>query len=227
MEYSSLEEAYPNVEMKKKSKKSKRMPLSYTEESADPDPDRQACRRMPYVEAFQDISANVPAILKANTHLNFDKESVPNYFGKGLDDTEPFANYSNVIGDDPTYRLNPDFTKQFLGQGLDKPAGVPPAEPNLDMEWKPLTAGGVTTASFKIAPPGPGPRRPPPAHEREHEPSGRDEELHKKIEDLYRRIAELDRQRSNKANAQTEVLMFVSSGLALILLLHGLTAGRG
>ncbi len=242
MEYSSLEEAYPNVETKhlnisdlgpetkKKSKKSKskQMPLSYFEESADIDPDRQGCRRMPYVEAFQDVVSPV-AIQMNNAKPN--KGSVPNYFGKGVDDTEAFANYSNVIGDDPTYRLTPDFiqnvelketgpnefAKQFLGQGLDKPAGAPnlPAEPNLDMAWKPSTAEGVPTAAFKVAPPGT-----PRAVE------GRDEELHKKIDDLYRRIADLDRQRNVRSNAQTEVLLFVGSGLALILFLHGMTAGR-
>jgi len=236
MEYSSLEEAFPNVETKKKSRKAKKMPLSYNEEVADPDPDRQGCTRMPYVEAFQDISAAVIKVPQPQA-------PTPDYFGKGVDTEEGFANYSNVIGDDPTYRLTPDFARQFLGVGLEKPAGVPPAQPNLNMEWKPLT-DGVPTASFRVPPAGPGPsgytadgpRGPKPFGPQGPGPQGqpfglgpghRDEELHRKIDDLYRRIAELDRQKNSGSNAQTEILMFVSSGLALILLLHGLTAGRG
>jgi len=229
MEYSSLEEAFPNVE-KKKSKRIKKLPLSYTEESADVDPDRQGCRPMPYVDAFQDISA---AVIKVPAS----QVKVPDYFGKGVDTEEGFANYSNVIGDDPTYRLTPDFASQFLGVGLEKPAGSPPAEPNLDMAWKPLTDGGVPTASFNVADvSGPelrgpkvlGPKVLGPEHvsaEVRSQNSG-NEDLHRKIDELYRRIAELDRQKHVGPNAQTEVLMFVSSGLALILLLHALTAGR-
>jgi len=250
MEYSSLEEAFPNVETKKKSKKGKKLPLSYMEETADPDPDRQGCLRMPYVEAFQDISAHVSEPIRAaptdlgipksvSAAMTTHKTQTSDYFGKGVDTEEGFANYSNVIGDDPTYRLTPDFAKQFLGVGLEKPAGVPPAQPNLDVAWKPLT-DGVPTASFKVLPPGPGssgytadgPRGPkilgtnvPGGQLFGPGPGHRDEELHRKIDDLYRRIAELDRQKNSGSNAQTEILMFVSSGLALILLLHGLTAG--
>jgi hypothetical protein len=229
----SLEEVFPNfggaperAEKKKKKKRSAEVPLPYLEEVADVDPDRPACKRMPYVEAFQDISANVlPGALKDVKKVAEAAKpvTVPNYFGKGVDDEDGFANYSNTIGDDPSYRLEPDFTQAFAGKGLQKPQGATtlPA-PNLNDSWKPLTANGVPTASFLEIPQPP----PPAVVARAPQAVASDEQdaMVRKIEFLYRRIAELDFQRSK--NSQTEILMFVGTGLGLILMMHLLTSSR-
>jgi hypothetical protein len=230
----SLEEAFPQCngpperEKKKKRKhRSSETPLPYLEEVPDVDPDRPACKRMPYVEAFQDLSggSTLPGALASMTKVANAKPvtKIPSYFGKGVDDEEPFANYSNTIGDDPSYRLEPDFTQMFLGKGLEKAQGTGslPA-PNLNDSWKPLTANGVPTASFlEIPQPISAPAPSIPSAIR---PSEESDAMARKIDYLYRRIAELDTQRGK--NSQTEILMFVGTGLGLILMMHLLTSRR-
>jgi hypothetical protein len=245
MEYSSLEEAFPRPEHKKKSKKSKQdtsdprhVPLSFVEETADPDPDRPFCNRMSVVDAFQDISTNLvdmPRVIKTNNvrERNFQPSEVPKYFGKGTEDEEGFSNYTHVIGNDSVYTSQKDFANQFLGEGLNKAqGGQQPSLPALSVvdKWKPLTESGVTTASFHQLP------EPPEPHpyadmianaRRDVNPSNEFTFLQKRIDYLYRRMAELEAQRgSSNPHSQTEILLFVGTGLGFILALHGLFRGR-
>jgi hypothetical protein len=213
MEYSSLEEAFPRYEPKKKSKKSRKVPL--VEETMDPD--RPFSQKMPYVEAFQDISANLPNIPKMTPVL----KDTPSYFGKDMDEEEGFT---NIIGNDPSYKLEPHFAGQFLGEGLDKSQGKQtlPAV-NVNDAWKPLTHTGVPTASFHYLPKEP--KLPTLRNVQEKvfiEPTQSSDfkEMQEKLNYLYRRLQDMENKRS--VNAQTEILMFVGTGLGLVLAMHAM-----
>ena len=211
MEYSSLEEAFPRYEPKKKSKKSRKVPL--VEEIMDPD--RPFSQKMPYVEAFQDISANLPNIPKMTPVL----KDTPSYFGKGVDEEEGFT---NIIGNDPSYKL--DFAGQFLGEGLDKSQGKQtlPAV-NVNDAWKPLTESGAPTASFHYIPKEP--KLPTLRNVKENvliqpAPSPDFKDMQEKLDYLYRRLQDMENKRS--VNAQTEILIFVGTGLGLVLAMHAM-----
>jgi hypothetical protein len=93
---------------------------------------------------------------------------LPAYFGRGEEDPaedegEGFADFALAGGDDPTYRLVPDFTKVFDYKGVEKAAGgagaAAAASPELDTFWKPIDPGAQTYTAFftkpKVGPAGP------------------------------------------------------------------------
>ncbi len=140
---------------------------------------------------------------------------LPKYFGANYDDDreeveEGFASFTNIIGDDPAYRLSPDFTSAFAGKGVEKASGteVLPV-PSVKNVWKPLTPGGACTAFFDKLP-SPGGDipigYPPPSYDKE--------EMFRRLDSIYARLDDLELRRSE--NAQTETLMFVMSGIFIL-----------
>lgn len=250
-----------------------------------PDPDRPAVRRMKAVEAFQSgeevaadegatgAAAPVP-LAKQPAHIPilpkasclFSDAGYPSYFGKSEDDPveESFSSYSAAPGDDPNYRLEPDFTKSFDFQGAQKAAGEALPVPNVNDAWKPMTAATSYTA-FTASPSGPpvgagrgdiewampggedvkslGRRAtvlPPPSNPlpitvdgdvikpaEEMDRAGRQKErdaLLARLDGMMARLEELEKKKAQ--DTQTELLLFVGTGLFLLVSFELVAARR-
>jgi hypothetical protein len=169
---------------------------------------------------------------------------LPKYFGANYDDssggsralsntatwggneddvTEGFTSFTNIIGDDPGYRLDYDFTQQFSGTGLNKAQGaeILPV-PSVKNVWKPLTPGGANTAFFdKLPAPG---GTIPTDLAKQALPYDK-EEFFKRLDTIYARLDDLEARRSE--NAQTEVLLFVMSGIFVLFSMDMLVRKTG
>ncbi len=133
---------------------------------------------------------------------------VPSFFGAGEDDDdevkEGFASYTNVIGDDPGYKLSPDFGATFLGKGVNKASGSSLPEVPSNMFWKPLTGAGAKTSFYSRADLQMPKAQPPSA-------PGDVAEVLRKLDRIFTRLDDLESRKSENAN--TEVVMFVMTGL--------------
>lgn len=165
---------------------------------------------MPELQAIYNKLPNLSEIAGPNKPL---KNKLPSYFGANFDNEsveEGFASFTNVIGDDPGYRLSPDFTSAFAGKGVDKASGVEVLPiPSVRNVWKPLTPSGASTAFFD--------RLPSPGGDI---PIGQvssmsdKEELFRKLDSIYARLDDLESRRGE--NAQTETLLFIMSGIFVL-----------
>ena len=152
------------------------------------------------------------------------KAKYPSYFGANYDDEEGmvsskndavdtsteegFANFTNVIGDDPAYRLSPDFTSAFAGKGVNRASGTDVLPiPSVKNVWKPLTPSGANTSFFDRLPSTGGDI---PIG---HSPYNK-EELFRKLDSIYARLDDLEIRKSE--NAQTETLLFIMSGIFVL-----------
>lgn len=160
---------------------------------------------------------------------------LPKYFGANYDDgmssglnrhsndavEEGFASFTNIIGDDPGYRLSPDFTSAFAGKGVEKASGTDVLPiPSVRNVWKPLTPSGASTAFFD--------KLPPPGGEipiGQTSFSGDKEDLFRKLDSIYARLDDLESRRGE--NAQTETLLFVMSGIFVLFSLDLLVKKTG
>jgi hypothetical protein len=155
---------------------------------------------------------------------------LPSYFGANYDmDTpgnilaasprvsetaveEGFASFTSIIGDDPSYRLEPDFTQSFSGKGLEKASGVEVLPiPSVQNVWKPLTPGGASTAFYDRLP------LPGGTVVRETQASSADfdkEVLFRRLDQIYARLDDLESRKGEQS--QKEVLLFVMSGLFVL-----------
>jgi hypothetical protein len=137
----------------------------------------------------------------------------PSYFGANFDSDaveEGFASFTNVIGDDPGYRLSPDFTSAFAGKGADKASGTDVLPiPSVKNVWKPLTPSGANTSFFDRLP-SPGGEIPIGQVSGSYEK----EELFRKLDSIYARLDDLEVRRGE--NAQTETLLFIMSGIFVL-----------
>ncbi len=203
--------------MRKKAKKAKEVEPA---EQVEVDPDRPSLKRMGelpafvnYSEAFQDLSGaavipKVDAILK--------NVKYPDYFGKGEDDEmEGFSNFTGVDENTIANRLVP----QTLSGGFDK-VGVDKAgsgggelpAPSRNDNWKPMTDSKVTTANTPVN----ATKNDIPALRNEpHDEPPKREALLAKIQDLTKRLEDLERHPPR--NNQRELLIFISSGVFLII----------
>ena len=152
------------------------------------------------------------------------KGKYPSYFGANYDDDaveEGFASFTNVIGDDPGYRLSPDFTSAFAGKGVQKASGtdVLPV-PSVKNVWKPLTPSGANTSFFD--------RLPSPGGDipiGQISNMGEKEELFRKLDSIYARLDDIESRKSE--NAQTETLLFVMSGIFILFSMDMLVKRTG
>lgn len=167
----------------------------------------------------------------------------PSYFGRSEDDassmrgdegvsknptvearapaaTEGFAEYSGLPNDNPGYQLSTDFLGTFGAVGYNKSTGTAMlGTPNLNDAWKPLTPGGAHTAFFNEGPWAPPRRAARPMTLGSNGESGsmsREEKelLLKRIDLLFAKLERLEGSRNE--NTQSEIALFVFSGLLLV-----------
>lgn len=198
-----------------------------------------------YADAFPDISGSIeafklPKLPSSNCLIT--EQGLPSYFGKGLDDEEGFANYSSAKGDNPGYELIPGtlagFEEKTDGAAATGEGASSLPAPSISNSWKPLTAAKTTTAftgSRNIERVEPNlPETPARVHDahptkkeapvattgsREHVPGPEDvarEKLIKQIQELKKRLDDLEHKEPPR-NTQKELLMFIGSGLFLLV----------
>ncbi len=156
-------------------------------------------------EPLTTILNTMPKSIAGPTKFEQPKQSVPSFFGADEEDeVEGFATYTNVIGDDPSYKLSPDFTTTFAGKGVNKASGTQlPAAPT-NMFWKPLTGAGAKTSFYSKA------DLQMPKKAPEAVPGDMGEVL-RKLDKIFTRLDDLETRKSENAN--TEVVLFVMTGL--------------
>lgn len=182
----------------------------------------------PFLDAGKEYDQLLSTLSTSNTQKTLDLSSMkipgpnqlakgkpPAFFGAGDDDdmAEGFASFTNIIGDDPGYKLSPDFTQTFSAKGAAKASGLsidnrlPTADVNTNTMWKPLTSGGANTAFYSKVN-----TRPSISVV----PSSTDEtrDMLKKMDKIFARLDDLENRKSE--NAQTEVVLFVMSGLFIL-----------
>ncbi len=106
--------------------------------------------------------------------------------------------------------LQPSFDKSFSGLGMDKSNGGPVLPlPNLSDRWKPMTPGGETAFFERVAG---GPR----VGTQGVETMTDAQEIKKKLDKIFSRLDEIEGRRTCTDNNNTEVGMFVMSGLFVL-----------
>jgi hypothetical protein len=160
---------------------------------------------------------------------------LPKYFGANFDDgtEEGFTSFTNIIGDDPGYRMEADFTQQFAGKGVERAQGargslltnegveVLPI-PSVKNVWKPLTPTGATTAFFESLP---APGGLIPVDQARQAPPYDKDEFFRRLDSIYARLDDLEIKRSE--NSQTEILLFITSGIFVLFSLDLLVRKTG
>jgi hypothetical protein len=222
---------------RKKAKKLKGPSLAYSEsvkEDLPTDPDRLV-KRMDSVTTVQDEKDGfaIPVLPKAS--CLFSDAGTPSYFGKDSDDIadEGFSSFSAVGNDNPNYMLQPDFKTSFDLKGVGKAGGELP-EPNVNDTWKPLSHGASYTAYVtdtskaepgwsmnaeqrdgRVASKSTIQEETPASIASERKETGEKDMLIGRINDLVARLENLEKKKSQ--DSQTEILMFVGTGLFLLL----------
>lgn len=158
-------------------------------------------QQQPDNEQLTTLPKNVPGSTKRVA------SSKPSFFGANYDDSveEGFASFTNVIGDDPSYHLTPDFNSAFAGKGADKASGLP--IPSVNDSWKPMTSGGATTSFYSKL-------QAPVRQQPQSYGSFDKEEYFKKLDTIYARLDDLESRKGE--NSQTEILLFVMSGIFVL-----------
>jgi len=240
MEYCSIEDAYgpPNQEARrqerKKAKRCKGPPLTFLSselEAAATDPDRPALVKKQVPPALgknpdTGLKENMPVDADAETYEPFRDSSgaVPTqaYFGQ-----DSQADFSNVIGNANEYKLGPDFMDAFREVGTLNGAGATATLPTPSVRdiWKPLTPSGVSSRSSFFE------RLPPPGGEYYQPPVSNSanmmKDVHAKLDQIFSRLDTIDQSKGgNDGSAQTEVLLFIMSGI-FVLFLTDLAVRKG
>lgn len=224
---------------RKRAKKVKGPALAYSDSNmpSPTDPDRPAVKRMESVENTQEQKETfkIPVLPKAS--CLFSDTGTPSYFGSDPDnnDEDGFSSFSAVGGDNPNYMLEPDFVKTFDLKGVAKAGNTNLPDPNLEDAWKPMTAAANYTAFVpdNVEHKAPGwsmnaeqkgsqvtPKTPLLQEENapaEPEKKGGEERdvLLRRINELVSRLENLEKKKSQ--DSQTEILMFVGTGMFLLL----------
>jgi len=224
---------------RKRAKKVKGPALTYSDSVAadipPTDPDRPAMKRMEPVNSEQDEKDGfaIPVLPKAS--CLFSDAGTPSYFGKDSDDIadEGFSSFSAVGSDNPNYMLQPDFKTSFDLKGVGKAGGELP-EPNINDTWKPLSHGASYTAyvtdtnkaepgwsmnaeqrDSRVASKSTIQEESPATISAQRKDSGEKDMLIGRINDLVARLENLEKKKSQ--DSQTEILMFVGTGVFLLL----------
>jgi len=243
--YVGGKDSYPSKEERRAARKlAKKAKMVLEKNKNSVDPDRPAVERMEPVETVSEQKEGFvsPTLPKASClftdagipphFANGDGEKGSSYFGAwGEDDIEEhFSMYSASPREEINYRLQPDFTKSDQLKGAAKAASQPLPEPPLTDSWKPLTPGASYTSYFNDIPKPVKPTaRPDPDWALKAQGSSKQgpvasndgiqlnnqDALIKRIDELMGRLEQLENK--NKEDSQTEILMFVGTGLFLLM----------
>jgi hypothetical protein len=143
----------------------------------------------------------------------------------GADPDEPFANYTPDVDN---FLMEPTIENGFgLAGGMTQPSGNAALPvPSVSDYWKPLTPAGAETAFFKALP-APGGTYSRRDIARGQTPIWPEDDLSRKIDKIMARLDDLQRSKAvSPEQAQTEIMMFVSSGV-LVLFLMDLLVKKG
>jgi hypothetical protein len=197
----------------------------------------------PVTQAYESFVGGMDNLPNITSRSSEKKPDTPSFFGADPNDgipssrsTESFtsvAPYVDIIGEDETYRLKPNFSETFDIKGAQKAGGVSsdgeqqayltPTKmtasgnlpyPNLDTFWKEngLTGGQSSFFSQLKNPSG------QPQHGGDtHEQLSKSQEVLHKLDRIFARLDDMDAVKSE--NSQTEVLLFILTGLGVIFLM--------
>jgi len=229
--YASREERRAARKLAKKRKGAPAEKYAESVKADIPDPDRPAVERMESIDTVQKEKEAfaLPVLPKAS--CLFSETGTPSYFGKWTedDDVENFSTFSPSPTDDANYRLYPDFTKGDVLKGASKAAGEGLPEPPMNDQWKPMTEAASYTAYYAENEPAPAESRMSqkkkdwnqesentkgPVGVNDTKANGNDALL-KRIDDLMGRLEDLEKK--NVRDSQTEILMFVGTGLLILV----------
>lgn len=153
------------------------------------------------------------------------------------------APFVNVIGSEEGFTLQPDFTKSFAAKSTGKAEGVPiasgpsptsqetsyltPTEmmpnsilpvPNIDVFWKENgLAGGQSSFFSQLKAPGGQPAGSAVDQDAASDVPASRREVLTKLDKIFARLDDMEAQKTE--NAQTEVLLFIMTGLGVIFLM--------
>ena len=117
-----------------------------------------------------------------------------------------------MIGDDSGYKLSPDFTQTFNLSGKEKATNksIVEGDVNTNISWKPMMAGGAPTAFYQSI----SRKKDTTAKTVRNENTESNHDVIKNIDKILARLDDLENRKSE--NAQTEVVLFVMSGLFIM-----------
>ncbi len=153
------------------------------------------------------------------------------------------APFVNVIGSEEAFTLTPDFRKSFAAKGTGKAEGVPISSgpsptseetsyltptgmmpnsilpvPNVDLFWKENgLAGGQSSFFSQLKAPGGQPAGSAVDQDAAADVPASRREVLTKLDKIFARLDDMEAQKTE--NAQTEVLLFIMTGLGVIFLM--------
>jgi hypothetical protein len=210
------EEAPASSQMNKSKKKKKSSAIPPPQEYIDftqigGDPDRQQYVRPKLVDAMQ---KSKPSWFGSTDSV----EASPfmQAMNKSQNVTESYADFNPGVNSSNEYHLgndiNADFTTAFSQRGVQKASAIPAYPPISDV-WKPLTPSGADTAFFNYL---------PKSQPTENIVSSVNQDsLHRRLKSIYDRLDLLET--SKRENAETEVVLFVLSGVFFLFSLDLVT----
>lgn len=213
-------------------------------------------------ETFVGGMDDLPSIRKDVAGQNaLQSSQAPTFFGASPNDTQPsavnqrnglvenfqsqVAPFTNIIGTEESYTLEPDFRKSFATKGVAKAENVPTGSgpsptsletayltptkmmpnsilpvPNIDLFWKNgnnAVAGGQSSFFSQLKAPGGEPAGSAVDQDAASDVPGARREVLEKLDRIFARLDDVEAARSE--NSQTEVLLFIMTGLGVIFLM--------
>jgi hypothetical protein len=132
------------------------------------------------------------------------------FFGRDPGDELAGEGFANYMPDAKSYMMEPNFTSAFsLTPGAKAGSGALPV-PSVRDVWKPPAFNGTDTSFFNSLPPvgGTYPSKDGVSHE----------SLSRKIDSIMERLDSMNR-KSTPEQAQTDILLFVSSGIFVLFMM--------
>jgi hypothetical protein len=167
------------------------------------------------------VRSQIPltAAAAASASARAEAQKKKNYFG--ADPEDGFADYQP---DAANFLMEPTIENGF-GIGSGNSAALP--VPSVSDYWKPLTPAGVETSFFNTLP-APGGRYSKRDKVKETVPQWEEPGINRKIDQIMARLDDLQRRNSGSPEqAQTEIMLFVSSGIFVLFLMDLLVKKGG
>ncbi len=204
------------VNKSKKKKKSSAIPppqeyIDFTQIGGDPD--RQQYVRPKLVEAMKKTK---PSWFGSTD--NVEPSPFMQAMNKSSNNIESYADFNPQANMSNEYHLgtdiNADFATAFAQRGVEKATSSSfPAYPPISDVWKPLTPSGAETAFFNYLPKS--------QHTDDIPSSINQDSLHRRLKSIYDRLDLLET--TKRENSQTEVVLFVLSGVFFLFSLDLVT----